>query len=307
MLHVRTLTLLHHGLSTPERRVWLKMENLQPSGSFKLRGIGLLCEEATAAGKTELICPSGGNAGVAVAFSAKRLRLRCSIIVPRSTPAVTRDRIASLGAKVTVHGAVWDEANALALEIARGEHVQFVPAFDHPTLWRGHASLIDEILEDVPQVDAIVTAVGGGGLLAGLMVGLDNHRRHDIKLVGCETVGSASFAAAVAAGRPVQFPLDTVCGCLAASEVADWPVANIHRFQFESAILTDQEALAGAVRFADDMRQLVEPACGVSVAAAYGSHKSIAQAKDVVVIICGGASTSTQLVEGWRTNVANAK
>ncbi|QDO97108.1 pyridoxal-phosphate dependent enzyme [Ferrovibrio terrae] len=306
MLHIRTPLVLHHGLSTSERRIWLKLENLQPSGSFKLRGIGLLCEEAARAGKTEFICPSGGNAGVAVAFAAKKLGIKCSIIVPKSTPAVTREIIASLGASVTVHGAVWDEANALAQQLAKGEHVELVPAFDHPTLWRGHSTMIDEIIEEKPEFDALVTAIGGGGLLAGLMVGLDRHKRHDVDVIGCETTGSASFAAAVAAGRPVNFPLDTVCGCLAAGEVAAWPVEQIGRFRYRPAILSDAEALSGAVRFADDMRQLVEPACGVSLAVAYLNHPLIANAKDVVVIVCGGASTSASLLEGWRHDVAQA-
>ena len=303
-MHIRTPLILHHGLSTNERRIWLKLENLQPSGSFKLRGIGLLCEEAAAAGKTKLICPSGGNAGVATAFAAAKLGLKCSIIVPRTTPAVTKERIASLGATVTVHGNVWDEANALAMERAKDAEVEFVPAFDHPTLWRGHSTMIDEIVDDLASVDTIVTAVGGGGLLGGLLVGLERHQRSDCRIVACETVGSASFAAAVKAGHPVRFPLDTVCACLAASEVAAWPVTAIERFSYDLAILTDTQALMGAVRYADEMRQLVEPACGVSLAVAYLDHPSIANSKDVVVIVCGGASTSTDLINAWRRDIA---
>jgi len=303
-MHIQTPLILHPGLATPERRIWLKLDNLQPSGSFKLRGMGLLCTEAAEAGKTEVVCPSGGNAGLAAAFAAAKLGTACHIVVPQTTPAATRARIAALGARVTVHGEVWDQANALALEYARADHVAFIPAFDHPTLWRGHASLIDEILLELPSVDALVTAVGGGGLLAGLMVGLDRHDRRDVTLVGCETTGSASFAAAVAAGHPVTFPPDTVCGSLAASVVAAWPVANITRFRWQSTVLTDAQALMGVVRCADDLRLLVEPACGVSLAVAYLDHPAIAAAKDVVVIVCGGASVSTALVEAWRAEAA---
>lgn len=304
MLHIRTPLVLHHGLSTENRRIWLKLENLQPSGSFKLRGVGLLCEDAAAAGKKSLICPSGGNAGVATAFAAYKLGLKCDIVVPRTTPAVTKNRIAELGATVTVHGDVWDEANALALEWAHRPDAEFVPAFDHPTLWKGHSSMVDEILGECPEVDTIVTAVGGGGLLAGLLVGLERNQRNDVRIVACETEGSASFATAVEAGHPVKYPLNTICGCLAASEVAAWPVQEIARFPHELAILTDLQALSGAVHFADDMRQLVEPACGVSLAVAYLDHPCIANAKDVVVVVCGGASTSTDLVSTWRQMIA---
>jgi len=299
-MHIRTPLVLHPGLSRPERRVWLKLDNLQPCGSFKLRGVGLLCREAAQAGKTEVVCPSGGNAGLAAAFAAARLGMACHIVVPQTTSAVMRTRIAALGARVTVHGEVWDQANLLAQDLARADHMAFVPAFDHPTLWQGHASLVDEILAELPQLDALVVAVGGGGLLAGLMVGLDRHDRRDVTLVGCETTGSASFAAAVAAGCPVSFSPDTVCGSLAASVVAAWPVANIPRFRWQSVVLTDAQALAGVVQFADDMRLLVEPACGVALATAYQNHPAIATARDVVVIVCGGGSVSTALVERWR-------
>jgi len=299
-MHLQTPLILHHGLSTPARRIWLKLDNLQPSGSFKLRGVGLLCREAAQAGKTEIVCPSGGNAGLAAAFAAAKLGLACHIVVPQSTPVATR----ALGARVTVHGEVWDQANVLALDYARADHVAFVPAFDHPTLWRGHASLVDEILTALPSVDTLVTAVGGGGLLAGLMVGLDQHDRRDIALIGCETTGSASFAAAVAAGQPVAFAPDTICGSLAASVVAAWPVANVARFRWQSAVLSDAQALTGVLRLADDLRLLVEPACGVSLALAYLDHPALAAAQDVVVIVCGGASTSTAMVESWRAAAA---
>jgi len=299
-MHIQTPLVLHHGLSTSERRIWLKLDNLQPSGSFKLRGIGLLCTEAARMGKTEIVCPSGGNAGLAAAFAAAKLGMACHIFVPQSTPTATRARIAALGARVTVHGQVWDETNVLALEHAGAMHAAFVPAFDHPTLWRGHASLVDEILAEQPAIDTMITAVGGGGLLAGLMVGLERHNRHDIRLVGSETSGSASFAAAVAAGHPVTFTPNTVCSSLAASVVAAWPVENLARFRWQSAVLTDAQALMGAVRFADDLRMLVEPACGVSLALAYLDHPALADARNVAIIVCGGASTGTEMIQAWR-------
>ncbi|TDV33844.1 L-serine/L-threonine ammonia-lyase [Paraburkholderia caballeronis] len=300
MLHIKTPLILHPGLSSPDRRIWLKLENLQPSGSFKLRGIGLLCSQAAAANKARLICASGGNAGFATAFAAAKLGLQAEIIVPETTPVITREHIARLGAAVTVHGKVWDESNQLALGWAEAPDAQYVPAFDHPTLWAGHSTMIDEIVDEQIRFDTIVAAVGGGGLLAGLMTGLQRHGRTDCKVIACETEGAASFAAALKNGSPVRLPeIKTIAGCLGASEVAPWPVDAIRAFPHESVVLSDADALMGVVRYADDLRQLVEPACGVSLAVGYLDHPSIANARDVVIVVCGGVSISADLVSQW--------
>lgn len=300
MLHIRTPLILHPGLSSPARRIWLKLENLQPSGSFKLRGMGLLCSQAAAQGKTRVVCPSGGNAGFATAVAAVSLGLQACIVVPHTTPESTRARIRKTGAEVIVHGKVWDEANQRAMELAQGADTEYVPAFDHPVLWQGHSTMVDEILEDCPQVDALVTSVGGGGLLAGLLTGLIRHRRMDCRIVACETRGAASFAAAMAAGHPVRLPrIDTVATSLGASEVAAWPVRHILDFPHECVVLGDEQAIMGVVRYANDCRQLVEPACGVSLAIAYLDDPAIAQAHDVVIVVCGGVSITPALVAGW--------
>ena len=300
MLHIRTPLILHPGLSTPARRIWLKLENLQPSGSFKLRGMGLLCSQAKAQGKRKVVCPSGGNAGFATAMAAAALGLQACIVVPHTTPETTRARISKTGAEVIVHGKVWDEANQRAKELSQGADTQYVPAFDHPVLWEGHSTLIDEVLEDCPQVDAIVTSVGGGGLLSGILTGLNRHNRIDCRIIACETLGAASFAAAMEAGHPVRLPrIDTVATSLGAAQVAAWPVQHIREFPYECVVLGDDEAIMGVVRYASDLRQLVEPACGVSLAIAYLDHPAIAQAHDVVIVVCGGVSISAQLVAGW--------
>ncbi|MFM9379928.1 pyridoxal-phosphate dependent enzyme [Pseudomonas sp. UV AK001] len=300
MLHIRTPLILHPTLSTTSRRIWLKLENLQPSGSFKLRGMGLLCSLAAAQGKRKVVCPSGGNAGLATAVAAASLGLQACIVVPHTTPEATRARIRRTGAEVIVHGKVWDEANQRARELASAADTEYVPAFDHPVLWEGHSTMIDEILEDCPQVDTVVTSVGGGGLLAGILTGLLRHDRRDCRIIACETRGAASFAAAVQAGHPVRLSkIDTVATSLGAAQVAKWPVQYIGEFDHECLVLSDDDAIMGVVRYASDLRQLVEPACGVSLAVAYLDHPALAEARDVVIVVCGGVSISAQLVAGW--------
>jgi L-serine/L-threonine ammonia-lyase len=309
MLHIKTPLILHLGLSTPTRRIWLKMENLQPSGSFKLRGMGFLCSQAKAQGKRRVVCPSGGNAGFATAIAAASLGLSACIVVPHTTPESTRARIRKTGAEVIVHGKVWDEANQRAKELSQDADTEYVPAFDHPVLWEGHSTLVDEVLEVCPQMDAMVTSVGGGGLLAGILTGLMRHERTDCRIIACETEGAASFAAAMKAGHPVRLPrIDTVATSLGAAKVAPWPVQHLRDFPHQCVVLSDEDAIMGVVRFASDLRQLVEPACGVSLAVAYLDHPAIADAHDVVIVVCGGVSVSAQLVAGWaRLSAGKAK
>jgi L-serine/L-threonine ammonia-lyase len=309
MLHIKTPLILHLGLSTPTRRIWLKMENLQPSGSFKLRGMGFLCSQAKAQGKRRVVCPSGGNAGFATAIAAASLGLSACIVVPHTTPESTRARIRKTGAEVIVHGKVWDEANQRAKELSQDADTEYVPAFDHPVLWEGHSTLVDEVLEVCPQVDVMVTSVGGGGLLAGILTGLMRHGRTDCRIIACETEGAASFAAAMKAGHPVRLPrIDTVATSLGAAKVAPWPVQHLRDFPHQCVVLSDEDAIMGVVRFASDLRQLVEPACGVSLAVAYLDHPAIADAHDVVIVVCGGVSVSAQLVAGWaRLSAGKAK
>ncbi|MEK1914000.1 MAG: pyridoxal-phosphate dependent enzyme [Pseudomonas chlororaphis] len=300
MLHIRTPLILHSGLSTATRRIWLKLENLQPSGSFKMRGLGLLCTQAARQGKRRVVCPSGGNAGLATAMAAASLGLQACIVVPQTTAQTTRERIARTGAEVLVHGQVWDQANERALQLSSAADSEYVPAFDHPVLWQGHSSMVDEILEDCPQVDTIVASVGGGGLLAGILTGLLRHQRQDCRIIACETTGSASFAAGLAAGHPVKLArIDTVASSLGAAQVAAWPLQQIQAFAHQSLVLSDAEAILGVVRYADDLRQLVEPACGVSLAVAYLDHPAIAAARDVVIVVCGGVSISARQVADW--------
>ncbi|MCY0387405.1 pyridoxal-phosphate dependent enzyme [Robbsia sp. Bb-Pol-6] len=301
MFPVRTPLLLHPFLSTPERRIWLKLENLQPSGSFKMRGLGALCADAKARGKTHIVAPSGGNAGYSAALAARALGMSAEVVVPTTTPPATRELIARTGATLTVHGDVWEESNQYALDLCAAAHVQYAPAFDHPVIWQGNSTMIDEIVADLPQMDVIVVSVGGGGLLAGALTGLARHDRLDCRVVACETQGAASFRAALDAGRPVRIDaITSMAKSLGALQVARWPVEAIRRFPHVSVVLPDSAALMGVVRFADDLRQLVEPACGVALATAYLDHPSLAGARDVVVVVCGGVSVSARQLLVWQ-------
>jgi len=186
-------------------RVLLKMDALQPSGSFKDRGMAYMGATLKSQGATSLISSSGGNAGHAVAVVGRRLGMKVRVIVPETTKPIMLGKIRAQGAEVTVHGANWNEADELARElVAADAAAEYVPPYDDPLLWTGHSSLVDELAEAGVKPGALVASVGGGGLVCGLYEGLARHGWDDVPLVTAETEGACCFARAVEAGAPVR-------------------------------------------------------------------------------------------------------
>jgi L-serine/L-threonine ammonia-lyase len=302
-LHVRTPLVCSRPLSRPDQEVHLKLEALQPVGSFKLRGIGVACERAIAAGAEQLISSSGGNAGLAVAYAGARLGARVRVFVPASTPPGMRARIAAEGAEVSVAGQVWNEAHEAALAAAAAPGSAYVHPFDDPAIWAGHSTLVDEVSEDGLRPDAVVVSVGGGGLLCGVLEGMHRHGWRDVPVLAVETEGAASFHAAVRAGRPVLTDSPTsIATSLGARQVADEAFAWTQRHELCSWLVSDAAAVSACLRFADDHRILVEPACGASLAAVYDAAAPLQRARRVLVIVCGGAGVTLARLQEWRAH-----
>ena len=171
-LHIETPLFESQAISIQVgRSVWLKLEALQPPGSFKIRGIGFACQEYARRGAARFISSSGGNAGIAVAYAGRSLAVPVIVVVPETTTERAKKLIRQEGAEIIVHGASWQEANAFALSLVQ-ETDAFLHPFDDPLLWQGHATMIDEVARSGLKPDAVVLSVGGGGLLCGVMEGL---------------------------------------------------------------------------------------------------------------------------------------
>jgi len=200
-LHIVTPCKESHALSQLTGcEVFLKLENCQPPGSFKVRGIGYLCQHSVKNGCKGLVCSSGGNAGMAAAYAAKILSIPITIFVPQTTPSFTVKRLQEEGATVNVVGSVWDEANQEALKFSQKDGVVYVHPFDNPVIWDGHASMIHELKE---KPDLVVCSVGGGGLLCGVVKGLKDRKWNDVPVLAVETIGAQSLNSAVEAGKLV--------------------------------------------------------------------------------------------------------
>ncbi|HVX66263.1 MAG TPA: pyridoxal-phosphate dependent enzyme [Bryobacteraceae bacterium] len=301
-LHIRTPLLPSLALSRLcGKPVLLKMENMQPTGSFKIRGIGRLCQEGRAQGYTHFVSSSGGNAGYAAAYAGRVLETPVTVFVPETTPESFREQIAAQGAEVRISGSVWDEADQAALAFAQTARALYVPPFDHPAIWEGNSTLVDEVVEELGAPGAVVVSVGGGGLLCGVLSGLARHGLETTPVLAVETEGTASLAASLQAGRLVA--LDRISGIaktLGARTVAAQAFAWSRQRPVTSLVVSDQAAAEACVRFADDHKCLVEPACGASLAAAYGRSALLADSERVVIIVCGGIGVSLETLERWR-------
>jgi L-serine/L-threonine ammonia-lyase len=284
------------------RKVWLKMECFQPTGSFKLRGIGLLCQTSVLAGKRHLICPSGGNAGLAVAYCAEKFAIRATIVVPTTTPPPTRLALEAFGAQVVVHGGVWDESDALARAMSADDDAVYIPSFDHPLIWEGHGSLISEVAASGVKPDVVVVAVGGGGLFCGIVDGLRRVGWNDVKIVAVETLGADSLHQSIQAGQLVTLPaITSLAKSLGARRVTGEALKANQEFSVRSVVVTDEEALEAAVSFLRTQRVIVERACGAALSIVLQNHPALGDARSVLVVVCGGISVNDVMDEFLRT------
>jgi L-serine/L-threonine ammonia-lyase len=286
----------------PGQQAWLKMDALQPVGSFKLRGVGRLCAAQVAAGARAIVCASGGNAGYTAAWAARRLGVKAHIVVPQTTSAQVREAIAALGAEVHQHGSVWDEAHAHAMQLAEELGASYVPPFDDPLLWDGHATLIDEVVAAGVSFDCVVLAVGGGGLLAGVIQGLRRNGLAHVPVIAAETEGAASLHESLLAGERITLPaITSIASSLGAKRVAQQAFELCLNAPVQSVTVTDAQAVDACLAFADVHRVLVEPACGAALAVPMVLPEVLEEFKAPLIEVCGGVGVSLDRLSAWKT------
>lgn len=283
--------------------VYLKMDSSQPSGSFKIRGIGNFCKKWAERGCDHFVCSSAGNAGMAAAYAARKLGIPSTIVVPNTTPAITIERLKNEGATVKVVGESLDEAFDLAKALAKNNPGWvYVPPFDDPLIWEGHTTIVKELKETLKaKPGAIALSVGGGGLLCGVVQGLQEVGWGDVPVIAMETIGAHSYHAAISAGKLVTLPqITSVAKALGVKTVGAQALKLSQEHPIISEIISDQEAVTALEKFVDDEKILVEPACGAALAAVYsrvvqklqGEGKLRTPLPSLVVIICGGSNIS---------------
>ena len=298
-LHIETPLLESGPMSSAGQSVWLKMEALQPTGSFKNRGIGFACEEYARRGARRFIAASGGNAGIAAAYAARHLVIPMLVVVPETTSARAIDLLRREHAEVIVHGASFQEANAMALSLVTATDA-FIHPFDDPLLWEGHATMIDEVARAGVTPDAVILSVGGGGLLCGVIAGLRRNGWPGVPVIAVETAGADSLAQSIAAGERIELPrISSIATSLGARKVSEQAFKWTSEHPVRSVVVPDSAAVDACIRFMDDHRVVVEPACGATLAVAYDAAAALGEFRNVLVIVCGGVTATVAQLRQW--------
>jgi threonine dehydratase len=272
--YVRRTPTMH--VSVDGRPLVLKLEHLQLTGSFKIRGA---VNKLLSLNVSEVVTASGGNHGIAVAQAAQLLGAHATVFVPVTAPESKTKRIEALGAKLIRHGNTYAEA-ALA---ARDLGLPYIEAYNDLTVIEGQSTVTREIVEDVPEVDSIFVAVGGGGLIAG--AALASGGRH---IIAVEPEHCCAMHNALAAGAPVDSEVRSIAAdALGATRAGELSLEILQQHHVSSVLVSDEEILAARDRLWADFRIAVEPAG----AAAFASFLS----EDVpgelpCVILCGANS-----------------
>jgi threonine dehydratase len=269
-------------------KCWLKLENLQMTGSFKERGA---CNKLMALTPDErqrgVICASAGNHAQGVAYHATRLGIDATIVMPLQTPLIKVASTRNFGGRVVLHGTSYDEAYEEARRLQLAENRTFVHPFDDDFVMAGQGTIGLELLEQNPYLEAIVVAIGGGGLAAGIAVAIKETNPR-IKVYGVETVALPSMKAALTAGHPVTVPAArTIAEGIAVRRAGDKTFEMIAKY-VDDVVLVDEEEIAEAILLLLEREKTVAEGAGAAPLAALVHNRLPVHGKKVGVVVCGG-------------------
>ena len=271
-----------------EADIYLKSENLQLTGSFKLRGayykISQLSDEEKARG---VIACSAGNHAQGVALGAKHNGIKAVICLPAGAPISKIEATKSYGAEVVLVPGVYDDAYARALELQKEHGYSFVHPFDDPKVIAGQGTIGLEILEAMPDVEAVIVPIGGGGLISGVAFAIKS-LRPDVKVYGVQSTGAPSMAASLKEGKLCHLnDVHTIADGTAVKEPGVNTFEMCNKYVDEVVTVTDDEIAAAILALIEQQKLVAEGAGAVSVAAAMFGKLPI-KGKKVVCLVSGG-------------------
>ncbi len=262
----------------------LKLESLQVTGSFKVRGVANFLGKHGATRPNGVVTGSSGNHGQALAYVARRMGLPAVVVVPEDVSPLKAERIACLGAELVRWGRASEERIQRARSIARDRGLLEVPPFDDPDVLQGQGTVGLELLEQVPDAGTVYVPVSGGGLIGGVALALKTFRP-ETRVVGVEPAGLRRFHASVQAGRPVEVPwTPTVADGLRVTRPGHWTWAVAGRLVDDWVAVTDGEILDALRWLLAEARVVAEPSGAAAVAAA----RRDGGPAPVVAVVSGG-------------------
>ncbi len=275
--------------------VYLKLDNLQTTGSFKERGaLNKLLTLSEAEKRRGVIAASAGNHGQALARHSERLGIQATIVMPVTTPATKIASTRRFGAKVILDGLNYDAAFSKAMEIVQAEGATYVHAFDDDEVIAGQGTLGLEILDELPQIRTVVVPVGGGGMIGGIARAI-KARRSDIKIIGVETALVPGMQAALRAGRPVEVAGGrTLADGIAVRRVSERTLELAKSF-VDDIVLVEEEELASAILFLLEREKTVTEGAGAAGVAALLAGKIKGADGPLCAVVGGGNIDVTML------------
>jgi len=272
-------------------RLALKLECLQVTGSFKARGASNKLATATPeAVKRGFVTASGGNHGLGVAYAGWRAGVPTTIYLPTSTPPAKAEKLAKWGARVIMHGAVWDDANREALRAAAQDGLTYVHPFADPAVIAGQGTCGLELLAQVPDADVALVAIGGGGLIAGVAMTL-KALKPSIRVIGVEPVGAPTLRESVAAGRCIELPaITTAVGTLAPRQSDPLNLEMVRRHVDEIVLVSDDDMRRAARWLWFELGVAAEMSGAASVAALQAGACRVEPGARVAALVCGAGT-----------------
>lgn len=290
--HIRRTPVL--GLSEDPGRAGLslKLDLLQPTGSFKIRGASSLLTAHP--DRDRVVAASGGNFGLAIARAARRLGVVADIFVPASSPQVKIDRVRDEGAEVHVIPGFYAEALSAAQDLIERTGALEAHAYDQMEVVAGQGTCGREIMDQVPDVDTVVVAVGGGGLVGGIASWI----RDDARVVAAETVGTPALHAALEAGEPVDVEVGGVAADSLGARRAGWYGFHAaRRWVDHSLLVTDEDVIAAQRWLWSNVRLVVEPGAATAMAAVLSGAYRSRPGERVCVVVCGANTDPATVTE----------
>ena len=287
-----------------DRRLYLKPENLQPIGAFKLRGAynkisSLLPQER----RRGVIAYSSGNHAQGVAYAARALGVKSVLVMPEKAPALKRESTAAMGAELVLVGPGSDERKSKAEELAREHGYIVVPPYNDEQIIAGQGTIGLEILEDLPEVETVIAPVGGGGMISGVATAM-KESKPSVKVIGVEPELAADARASLRAGKIVQLPAAqvtrTAADGLATQSIGDINFEHIHRYVDDIVTVSEDEIREAMRRLAANPKTVAEPSGAVAVAAFLFHRDELPETRVNVAIISGG-NVAPEVLEELRT------
>ncbi len=289
---VARVTPLEYSYAFSDRtdaEVYLKLENFQRTGAFKIRGainrIATLTEAERTAG---VVTASAGNHAQGVALAATRAGVDSTIVMPKHAPISKVKATRRYGGRVVLHGVDYEEAQTRAHEIEREEGRTYVHAFDDEAVMAGQGTIGLEILDQQPDVETVVVPIGGGGLISGIATAIKT-QRPEVRIIGVQAEGAASVPASLAAGEiQPRESVDTVADGIATRSVGDGPFEIIQHRVDEVVTVSDEEIALALTLLLERSKTLVEGAGAVALAALLEERFDYREGEVIVPALCGG-------------------